>query len=271
MDKKIVIAGCAQTIAPYIASIFKNMYMITKLFKEYKIIIFENNSTDDTHQLLSHYQKKDSNCILLSEKKLPIPSRFHAHRVAYCRNKLLERIHESFGEYDYMVMMDMDDVCASLLQIVHFKNIFKNSTWDAVSFNKSPYYDLWALRYTPFHHNFRNLSNNPKRYNYYRHCLEEDIAKRLKKKSMISVLSAFGGFAIYKIPKIKNCKYDARNRDIFISRIYYAEDCEHVAFHHQMREKNDARIFLSSSILFPSNVPNKVLPSSLMSRLISHK
>ena len=269
MDKKIIIAGCAQTVAPYIASIFKNMYQITKLFKEYKIIIFENNSTDDTHQLLSHYQKKDPNCILLSEKKLPIPQRFHAHRIAYCRNKLLEKIHESFGTYDYMVMMDMDDVCSSLLQIEHFKNIFNHTDWDAVSFNKSPYYDLWALRYPPFHHNFRNISNNRKKYTYYVHCLRENIAHRLKKEAMIPVLSAFGGFALYKIPKIKNCKYDARNRDTFSSRIYYAEDCEHVAFHQQMREKNGARIFLSSSNLFPSI--KKYHPPSLMSCLISHK
>ena len=254
--KKIVIAGCGQTIAPYIARIFKNIYMITKLFKEYKIIIFENDSVDDTLKILSHYQK-DTNFIILTEKNIPIPSRLHASRISYTRNKLLSKIGHSYADYDYMLMMDMDDVCSSLIAIQHFKNIFKNPCWDAVSFNKLPYDDMWALRYPPFYRNIRNLSNQPPLYKYYVECLKADIVKRLKKKSMIPVLSAFGGFAIYKMPKIKNCWYDAQNRDKSTSRIYYIEDCEHVSFHRQMKERNNAQIFISSSILFPSSPPSQ--------------
>ena len=100
------------------------------------------------------------------------------------------------------------------------------------------------------------------------------MVKRLKKKSMIPVLSAFGGCAIYKMPKIKNCWYDAQNRDKSTSRIYYIEDCEHVSFHRQMKERNNAQIFISSSILFPSSPPSQHPQSQhrkLKTLLFSHK
>ena len=147
-------------------------------------------------------------------------------------------------------MMDLDDVSEAPIQISAFKNIFRNPEWDVVSFNKEPYYDLWALRYPPFMRNCWNFSRAADGKQYQKQ-LGAHITALLKQYSMVPVVSAFCGLAIYKMSKIKNCYYDGRNREkpqgSFV-RNY--QDCEHIFFHNNMIKKNGARIFISSNILF---------------------
>ena len=266
-QKRLIIAGCAQNIQPYIHKVFQNIYKMIRFFKEYKIIIFENGSTDKTVEILSNYKNKDKNITLLSTREIPIPHHFHPLRIAYCRNRLLERIQQSYATYDYMVIMDLDDVCVAPIQINIFKEIFRNHEWDVVSFNKQPYYDLWALRYPPFMRNCWNFSRRVDAKQYQKQ-LDAHITALLKQYSMVPVVSAFCGLAIYKMSKIKNCYYDGRNREKPqgpFARNY--QDCEHIFFHNAMIKKNGARIFISADILF--NTPNTSLHLSTTKKTIS--
>ena len=58
------------------------------------------------------------------------------------------------------------------------------------------------------------------------------------------------------------------------NRARHWEDCEHVAFHHDMMKKNAARHFISSAILFSQSVDTSIwnMPEdadpSLMSNII---
>ena len=78
---------------------------------------------------------------------------------------------------------------------------------------------------------------------------------------MLHVVSAFGGFAIYKMKKIKHCAYDGKNREKpKTTAVWNAQDCEHIAFHVDMMIKHDAPHFISSSILFAEYTgPSKTL------------
>ena len=273
--KKIVIAGCGQNIQPYIQQVFKNIYTISALFADYKIIIFENDSTDQTLEILNSYAKKDSNITLLSERNIPVPRYLHPCRIAYCRNRLLEKINASFMDYDFMVMVDLDDVCATPIQIHHFKNIFKNKAWDSVSFNREHYYDKWALRYPRFVKNCWNFASRAECVHYITQ-LGHHIVHLLKNNDMVPVFSAFNGFAIYKMDKIKHCKYDGRNKERRLgNRARHWEDCEHVAFHCDMIKKNGARHFISSAILFSRSVDTSIwnmpenVPHTTMSNIIT--
>ena len=80
--KKLIIAGCAQNIQPYIHKVFQNIYKMTRLFKDYKIIIFENGSTDKTVEILTNYKNKDSNIDFLSVYEIPIFTSLST--LAYC-------------------------------------------------------------------------------------------------------------------------------------------------------------------------------------------
>ena len=156
--KTVVIAGCGKNIQPYIDDVFNNIYRIAGLFWDYKIVLFENDSTDKTLEMLSQRATIDPNITLIIEKDIPIPvGGLGAIRIAYCRNKLLQKIDASFTDYDYMIMMDLDDSCASPMNIDTFTTIFENKEWGSVSFNRAWYYDLWALRYPYFTKNWMNF------------------------------------------------------------------------------------------------------------------
>ena len=105
--KKIVIAGCGQNIRPYIQRVFKNIYTIARLFNDYKIVIFENDSIDNTLEILNAYDKKDPNMILLTERNIPVPTYLHPCRIAYCRNRLLEKINNYLKSVSIDVEGDM--------------------------------------------------------------------------------------------------------------------------------------------------------------------
>lgn len=267
--KKIVIAGCGQNIQSYIHTVFKNIYTIARLFADYKIVIFENGSTDQTLEILNAYEKKDSNIILLTERNIPVPHYLHPPRVAYCRNRLLEKIDASFSHFDYLIMMDLDDICATPIQIEHFKNIFKNTVWDSVSFNRKKYYDIWALRYPPFVKNCWNFARREQCLHYITQ-LGHHIVHLLKNNNMMPVFSAFNGFAIYKMDKIANCKYDGMNKERLMGNLARnITDCEHVAFHYDMMKKYDARHFISSLVLFPhisTHTPRALTLSDIISK-----
>ena len=245
---RLVIAGCAQNTDKYLKSVFDNIYKITPFFLEYKIILFENDSQDNTYYTLKKYAEGDSNIVMVSEKNIPIRKNLHPQRVAYCRNRLLSNITRYCPDYDYLVMIDMDDVCAHPINIGNFLNVFNNPIWDAVSFNRSVYYDIWALRFGAFTRNCWNLQTYKECARYITQ-IRQQIENKLKYVAMFPVESAFGGFAIYKIDKIKNCVYDGRNRER-IRGLRHLEDCEHVEFHKQMREKNNAQIYICSKKLF---------------------
>jgi len=247
-NSSIVIACCAQNVNKYLKYVFNNIYKITPLFCKYKIIIFENGSTDTTPHTLKKYAERDSHIILVSQKNIPIRKELHPQRVAYCRNRLLSNIAKYCLDYDYLVMMDMDDVCATPINIGNFLSIFNNPIWDAVSFNRPVYYDIWALRFDAFTRNCWNLKTYKKCAQYIKQT-QQHIMNKLKHVDMFPVESAFGGFAIYKIDKIRNCVYDGINREKFRG-LRFLEDCEHVAFHKQMREKHNAKIYICSKKLF---------------------
>ena len=258
--KTVVIAGCGKNIQPYIDDVFNNIYRIASLFWDYKIVLFENDSTDKTLEMLSQRATIDPNITLIIEKDVPIPVHFQPSRIAYCRNKLLQKIDASFTDYDYMIMMDLDDVCASPMSMDTFTTIFKNKEWDSVSFNRASYYDMWALRYPYF---TKNPWNFPRQQScdIYIRAHQHHVTTLLKKRSMLRVYSAFGGFAIYKMKKIKNCTYDGKNREKPAgNRSRHMQDCEHIAFHVDMIKKHHAQHFISSSILFAKYTgPSKTL------------
>jgi hypothetical protein len=92
-----------------------------------------------------------------------------------------------------------------------------------------------------------------------------DILKIMPENKLVRCFSAFNGFAIYKMPKFINCKYDGTFRLDYIPKkmidenIKYAgkmdmtqnkEDCEHRHFHFQAIRMHDAKIMISPLCLF---------------------
>lgn len=244
---KMVIGGCARNCGGFLPKILKKIKEITKLCSDYQIIIYENDSTDNTLKLLNNFKNNNQNVTIITEKNISekIPKR--THRIAYARNKIIEEIYkQNFDQkYDYFMNLDLDDININM-DINSIKKFLNSDLdWDVGTANNKRYYDYWALR-TP-KSNINCWNNGP--------CTNNKIdlgqwfdsfsgSKIDKNNKPIKVLSAFGGLGIYKIKSIKNCKYDGVERNPSKKGTFKDEECEHVTFHECMRNNGNDQIYI---------------------------
>jgi hypothetical protein len=260
---KCVFCGAVKNCAPFLQRVFKNIEQLGSLFDDYEIVVYCDRSNDNSYKLLKEYGKKNSRLTFYFN---PIPvSKFRTHRIAHARNECIKMFYTKFHDYPYFIMMDFDDVCSKPVNIDVLKKYLQEDTWDALSFNKNPYYDTWALSIHPFVVSYRHVQNQENRTRYIQDILQNS-------NGLVSCMSAFNGFAIYRASKFVNCHYDGILRlDLFpqsylnhvmnITRNRFKfkkpgeessvlEDCEHRSFHLMAINKNKARIMIAPEILF---------------------
>lgn len=276
------IVGCVRNCSAYIESVFENISNIAKMFDETKVIIALGYSSDDTEYKLNVLRAKYSSQFSIafvrntSEKNIAV----RPGRIGAGRNAILEHIRKDHKpEWKYMIMLDMDDVSSTPIDMEVFRHALRcESEWDAISFNAPKYYDIWALSYKPYTISCWNWGAYSK---YVVHFMAEDIQARLKsmdEDKLFECESAFNGLAIYKLDKFLDCTYDYHTLPIekldrddlelstgFFNHIlntknvrfippFMNQDCEHRAFHAEARIKNGARIRISPKILFPNMI-----------------
>jgi Glycosyl transferase family 2 len=241
---KIIFGGCVRDSAPYIASSIETIYRCIDLLPltDYKIVIYHNDSEDNTYEILKSFASKDpQKFILMNEKNIQDEYPLRTQRIAYARNQVLKHVEKS--GFDYFFNMDMDDkfphkIVQNIAGIIDYLSVPWTDTWDCLSFNRVYYYDWWAFRSKTHPENcwsgkIHGTNLNELTLYYYAEFQGWKITQDL-----YSVISAFNGFAIYRISKIQNCYYYHldENKEI---------DCEHVAFHKQMTQKHNAKHFIS--------------------------
>jgi glycosyltransferase involved in cell wall biosynthesis len=259
------ICGAVKDCAQYLEIVLANMEQIGSVFDEYVIILCYDNSTDNTLKILTDYVNKNSRFRLLINT---IPAEGgRTHKIANARNHCLKHIRNYFSEYKYFIMMDCDDVCASPVNLDVLKNNLKRTDWDGLSFNSSqPYYDLWALSMKHLVYSCWHFSQ-PNAHQIYKDAIQH-LFSVCPPGELISVYSAFNGFAIYRTHKFIDSCYDGQSRLDLIppflmeenKRVcgeiipYYwggpDQDCEHRSFHLRAIFNNDAIVAISPEILF---------------------
>ena len=256
---KCCICGTVRNCGKYLDKIFQNMEKISTLFEDYIIILYYDNSNDNTLQKLTEYQNKNTKLVLYINTE-PLLN-YRTHRISKGRNKCLEIMRQNYNDYEYFIMMDCDDRCSYNIKLNLLENYLKRTDWDALSFkHPAGYYDSWALSKRPYVlscHHFRDASIGQR--------MITKIINNTPRYGLITCLSAFNGFSIYRKNKFDNCYYDGQFRLDYIpaylikENIKYAgnidlsqnkEDCEHRFFHISAVFKNNARIRISPISLF---------------------
>ena len=168
-------------------------------------------------------------------------------RIARARNKVLEYSEQNFAHYDYMVMMDPDMICVANVEsgkydVDIFKYVFweLGDQWDVLTFRQTPYFDWWAFRHPVLlKHNFVNrYRKNPHSNNY--RIYEQELADHLDNLTwpdgLMEVESSFSVFAFYRMSLLTPgiARYRGYEPDGTV-------DCEHTAFHFDLRLKMKAR------------------------------
>jgi hypothetical protein len=246
IDKNILICGLCRDIEPYFEEVSKNINLIGSAFKKFDTLFLENDSVDNTKKLLN---SKHYNVLFHDGLKYKYPQR--TARIAFCRNTILKTIleEEKYKSVDYILWMDMDDVCSSKIDLKSIESINFNCDWGMMcAFKQTGYYDIWALRhpqYSPddcIHNLIRDGWHNQWAHEKHVHSRMRKMNELQKIDKLIEVDSAFGGMAFV------NKKY-LSNTIVFNGLdIYGREQCEWVSFCHGLKQ-NGGTIYVNSEFL----------------------
>lgn len=261
---KCCICGTVRNCGPYLEKVLKNIEIIGNLFEDYRVVFSYDESSDNSLQILTEYQSTRSDKCILHVGTQPL-SEFRVHNIARARNQCLDTIRSLYGNYEYFIMIDCDNVASDPVKIEHLLYyLTKNTEWDSLSFNKTPfYYDIWALSKYPYSLSCMHFNHT----NYWGKYIEK-IIYETPPGTLISCLSAFNGFAIYRTNKFIRGFYDPTLRlDLFpphmlekneelCGPIYLKGnakkvDCEHRSFHLMaINADNTVRIRIAPEVLF---------------------
>lgn len=238
----VAILGTGRNIEKYLPTTFEKIKMIRDCFTSSNIVIFENDSNDKTLEMLQNWAKDDPTIEIITEKNI---QGLRTHRLAYGRNKILQKVLPLNTEY--IVIIDLDEVNETLtrdafLSSFSYPDNDSNYDWAVMTANQSRlYYDLWALRtfdeWMPFDcwgDCLYKLNKNVK------WCVDDRYKNINENDKPILVKSAFGGLGIYKTKYLKNCSYDG-GKDNY-------ELCEHVKLHEDII-RNGGTIYINPKMI----------------------
>lgn len=192
----------------------KNINKIINLgnsyFKNYRIYYAENDSKDNTINILQKYKQKYTNiygihlkidglystdlCKNKNKNKIIYNCSKRLRRLAYLRNIVLNQIKLWF-ECNYVITLDLDFIDFDKNEFINMFNIINNnSNIDGIfgmSIDQNNYlYDLAAIK--PFY----------------------KIINIINRYKLIKVKSAFSGFGIYRMNSIRYINYNTKTNSI---------------------------------------------------------
>lgn len=225
-----------------------------KIFKSVKILVAENDSVDNSLELLKKYLSGIENEVYnfngLDKKIKP-----RTHRLGSLRNFLYTQV-----KTDYFIMLDFDSVLKDFNN-EGLKSCFEYdaSKWDMLGANcNDRYYDVWTLRTKNLNYDCWDLINHKRQQGFIDQInipifIGKNQIKIKKQEELIPVDSCFGGLAIYKTEAFKDCFYSGKPngcecKHLNVTGSCINEICEHVTFN-KMGKRKGAKIFINSNLI----------------------
>lgn len=213
---KVVICGVCKDVASRVPYSMKIMEKIGAMFDDYRIVVYENNSTDSTATILRAWANANFRVRAITEYVTPDELNktcinrmqngeyFRPELIARARNIVLDIVMSpEYQDFEYLVWMDMDFILEPAYQGI--QELFQaNKQWDAVfAYGVAPdnnHWDWYALRddVCPF---------GPELLGHY--WFQPKKLQLSPSGEWYPVYSAFGGFGIYKKKSIQGCRYSA--------------------------------------------------------------
>jgi len=204
----IALCFCVRDCEKYLPRVFENIELVKSLdFNVHSIFVYDNCS-DNSPDILQNYKNTYPNIVTV--KEIENKSDKRTVRISKARNECLNTVYNELNDIKYHMMIDADDVCSNEWNIDilnKYLNNFDNDNWDCMTFNKTNYYDIWALLFDDYRHNCWGFyDKSPIVVNIMTNVIVDKL-KNLKSNSL-EVLSAFNGFGIYKTDRFKGFYYD---------------------------------------------------------------
>lgn len=235
-SKRVVLGGLARDLGGVIETTIARMERLGRLFADYRVVIYENDSRDNTRQRLSDWMRVNSRVLVVTEDlNSPVNqsdrSLARAERMAYYRRQCHREICQRYSDFDNVILIDMDLEGGWSYDGV--ANTFGKNDWDFVGsngviyrrrgleLNRLVHFDAWAFRQDE---DFTPMTT-----------AEVNAITYSRGESLVPLTSCFGGLGVYRMPAYAAGEYDN------------GTDIEHVPFHRSMRESGFGRIFLNPS------------------------
>ena len=207
--------------------------------------VYENDSTDDTKEILSKNKSEKFNISLnvLGKKYLTDRSLSRTVALANYRNICLEWVNKNFPDFDYTIVLDLDadkgfsvdGIYNSIYWLNHIENAGGMGSYSMTIQNNHPssvgvyHYDSFAVRLNDWKDSEEQDHNN-RWFRYFNPKIGSNP---------IPFYSCFGGLAVYKTQAFLSSKYDG------------SIGAEHIGLHKGMQE-NGWDMYLNPSSRFIS-------------------
>lgn len=271
----------------YLPSLFANIEDLRKGLPDTRVtcIFVYDNCSDNSEQLIRGYARNRPDVVVETLVNL---SPLRTVRIANARNRYLE-ILETLDGVEYHMVVDCDEVCAAEWDIGVIRESLESSEgWDSLSFDRSHYYDIWALLFDGFIHHCWGFTRPTEVVGI----MQSEFRRKLAQSSepTVAVWSAFCGFAIYKTPRFRGVRYDGRasslqalftnqdrnhlesslrcNHNLDVACLPpdcgNGEACEHL-FYHVSAGRLGCEIRVSKSVVCPDGAPRVPVPHTPLS------
>jgi len=203
---KVLICGVCRNVEKHVPKVIENAESLGKRFADYQVIIYENNSSDETANLFKKWSLENSRVLFLSEylssDEMP---KARTEKIARARNMVLTAARdEKYQTFDYLFMVDLDSGCAWPIDEI-IRTVNSEKEWDCVSANDlyshgNVYRDRYSFRDAryPF---------GPELIGDAWWGLMNKTKFKIDQPEWLSVYSAFGGMAIYRTKSILPFSY----------------------------------------------------------------
>jgi hypothetical protein len=236
-ESRVAITGLARDVGRILPLTIRRVENLARCFADTRIVVFENDSQDDTRLLLRRWAAADPRVDATSER-LDDPVNpatrclDRAGRMAFYRRRCQERVLERCPGFDAVIIVDFD--VHGGFSIDGIASSFGWPGWDFVgsnglicrrhglTMNALRQYDTWAMR---FDADLTPLSTAAAGGLVYE-----------RGTPLVPVTSCFGGLGIYTMAAYgRGC--------------YGGDDVEHATFHRSLIAAGHDRLFLNPSQL----------------------
>ena len=248
-ETRIVFTGLCINIESKIPSLLKRLEHLGSFFSDYQCVVFENDSTDRTRELLTHANhihlvpcSENIQCTLkqISAVDEGTFSDIRMAKMTDYRNRLLTYIVTNFCEYDCVCMLDLDiDGPIDLRGIAHSFGLY--DLWDSISAQ-----GLNGITLTmgiPIYYDLLAYKDDHVDLDVSKWCLLPILLKTNGYNVgdlPYKVQSGFCGLALYKMNVLRTIDYTPKDG------VYC---CEHITLHKNMIDQGYDRIYINPNML----------------------
>lgn len=243
-ETTVCICGICRDIERHIPHVASIINFLGGFFKKHKVVVYENDSVDNTVELLNANAGWTVITEQMGQAKFVEGQYGRSDFVGDCRNKCLSRAQQECGDYDYMIVVDMDiksvDILGlmnsfGLLSVVPGIDCMTSNGLDLshpMVNNRIIYYDIYPLVVNGI--NCHKVSLRP-----------------VSQYAMVN--SAFGGLAIYRMGSVVGCKYHSNDVAATASEwqltkndaMSQGQQSEHVGLHLDMSRQGHGNIMIN--------------------------